>query len=74
MEYLCNFVRGYYEEYLELGPEFQEMLFMDISYLKLWQPFCLAEENHLCNIGRRHLIVTTGASPVFTVCHKVISL
>ena len=22
------------------------------SYLELWQPFCLAECNHLCNFGR----------------------
>ena len=26
----------------------------DISYLELWQPFCSAEPNHLCNFGRRH--------------------
>ena len=24
----------------------------DISYLELWQPFCSAEQNHLCNFGR----------------------
>ena len=23
------------------------MLFKDISYLELWQPFCSAEQNHL---------------------------
>ena len=23
-------------------------------YLELWQPFCLAERNHLCNFGRGH--------------------
>ena len=23
-----------------------------ISYLELWQPFCSAERNHLCNFGR----------------------
>ena len=28
------------------------MLFKDISYLDLWQPFCSAEGNHLCNFGR----------------------
>ena len=28
------------------------MLFKDISYLELWQPFCSAEQNHLCNLGR----------------------
>ena len=27
-------------------------LFNDISYLELWQPFCSAEWNHLCNYGR----------------------
>ena len=26
----------------------------DISYLELWQPLCSAEQNHLCNFGRRH--------------------
>ena len=30
------------------------MLFKDISYLELWQPFCSAEQNHLCNFGRRY--------------------
>ena len=28
------------------------MLFKGISYLELWQPFCSAERNHLCNFGR----------------------
>ena len=28
------------------------MLLKGISYLKLWQPFCSAEGNHLCNFGR----------------------
>ena len=28
------------------------MLFKDISYLELWQPFCSAERNHLCTFGR----------------------
>ena len=23
-----------------------------ISYLELWQPFCSAEHNHLCNFGK----------------------
>ena len=27
------------------------MLFKGISYLELWQPFCSAECNHLCNFG-----------------------
>ena len=30
----------------------EEMLFKDISYLELRQPFCSAEQNHLCNFGR----------------------
>ena len=29
------------------------MPFKDISYLELWQPFCSAEQNHLCNCGKR---------------------
>ena len=29
----------------------EEKLFKDISYLELWQPFCSAEQNHLCNFG-----------------------
>ena len=28
------------------------MPFKGISYLGLWQPFCSAEHNHLCNFGR----------------------
>ena len=28
------------------------MPFQDISYLELWQPFCLGEQNHLGNFGR----------------------
>ena len=28
------------------------MPFKDISYQELWQPFCLGEQNHLCNFGR----------------------
>ena len=28
------------------------MPFKGISYLKLWQPFCSRERNHLCNFGR----------------------
>ena len=31
----------------------EEMLFKDISYLELWQPFCSAKRNHLCNFGKR---------------------
>ena len=30
------------------------MPFKDISYLELWQPFCLAMQNHLCNFGREY--------------------
>ena len=30
------------------------MTFKGISYLELWQPFCSAECNHLCNFGRRY--------------------
>ena len=26
------------------------MLFKGISYLEIWQPFCLAERSHLCNL------------------------
>ena len=28
------------------------MPFKSISYLELWQPFCSAERNNLCNFGR----------------------
>ena len=27
-------------------------MFKGISYLELWQSFCSAERNHLCNFGR----------------------
>ena len=30
----------------------EEMPFKDISYIQLWQLFCSAERNHLCNYGR----------------------
>ena len=30
------------------------MLLKNISYLELWQPFGLSEQNHLCNFGRGH--------------------
>ena len=37
----------------EFGPVVQEkMLFKDICYLVLWQSFCSAERNHLCNFGK----------------------
>ena len=32
----------------------KKMLFKDISYLELWQPFCSADQNHLLNFGRRY--------------------
>ena len=32
----------------------EEKLFKDITYLELWQPFCSAEQKHLCNFGRRY--------------------
>ena len=28
------------------------MYFKDISYLELYQPFCSAKQNHVCNFGR----------------------
>ena len=37
---------------MKFGPVVQEMSFKDISYLELWQPFCNAERNYLCNFGR----------------------
>ena len=30
----------------------EEMLFKDNSHLELWQPFCSAEQNHLCSFAR----------------------
>ena len=39
--------------YFEFGPMVQEeMPFKGISYLELWQSFCSAERNHLCNFGK----------------------
>ena len=38
--------------YFEFGPVIQEeMPFKSISYLELWQAFCSAQRNHLCNFG-----------------------
>ena len=38
---------------MQFGPVVQEeMPFKGISYQELWQPFCSAERNHLCNFGR----------------------
>ena len=28
------------------------LILKDISNLELWQPFCSAEQNHLCNFRR----------------------
>ena len=30
------------------------MSFQDVSYLELWWPFHLAEQEQLCNFGRGH--------------------
>ena len=38
--------------YFEFGPVVQDMSFKNISYLELWRPFCSAEKNHLCNLGK----------------------
>ena len=39
--------------FFQFGPVVQEeMPFKGISYLELWLPFCSAEPNHLCNLGR----------------------
>ena len=44
--------------YFEFWTVVQEkMLFKGISYLELWQPFCSAERNYLCNFGRGYLEV-----------------
>ena len=41
--------------YMEFGPVVQKvMLFKDISYLELWQPLCLTDQNDLCNCDRRY--------------------
>ena len=34
---------------------FQDLSFKDLSYLQLWQPFCLKEQNHFCLAKRNHL-------------------
>ena len=56
-EPFVHFGREYYEEQFSYFFKFrpvvkEEMLFKDISYLELWQPFCSAEQNNLCNFGR----------------------
>ena len=41
--------------YFEFGPVVQEkMLFKDIIYLELLQPFCAVEQNYLCSYSRRY--------------------
>ena len=41
------------QNYFEFGLVVQEeMPFSDFSYLELCQPFCSAEQNHLCTFGR----------------------
>ena len=40
--------------FFQFGLVVQEMSFKDISYLELWRPLCLAEQNHLCNFCRGH--------------------
>ena len=43
--------------YMKFGPVVQEeMSFKEISYLKLWQPLCSVDWNHLCNFARRHYV------------------
>ena len=37
---------------MKFGPVVKEMLFKNISYLELWQPFCSAEPNNVCNFGK----------------------
>ena len=32
----------------------EEIPFKGISYLDIWQPFCSAECNYLCNFGREY--------------------
>ena len=40
--------------FMEFGPVVQKMLFKDISYLKILQPICSADQIHLCNFDRRY--------------------
>ena len=40
--------------FMEFGPVVQKMLFKDISYLKILQPICSADQIHLCNSDRRY--------------------
>ena len=35
----------------------EEISFVDISYLELWQPFFSAEQNLLCNFVRGHYTI-----------------
>ena len=56
----------------KFGPVVQEMSLKGISYLQLWQPFCAAEQKHLCKIAREHcvklfLIWTSGGDVKYYV-------
>ena len=51
------FEEGIKRNYFEFGPVVQEeMPFKGISYLELWQPFCSAGHNNLCNFGREYQV------------------
>ena len=42
-------------KYFEFKPVVQEeMSCKDLSYLELWQPFCSAELNTLCDFSKEH--------------------
>ena len=55
---MCPSGRGHHEEtllynYFVSRPVVQEeMSVKDISYLELWWPRCLTEQNHVCPSGR----------------------
>ena len=45
-----------------------------ISYLEFWQPFCSAEQNHLCNFGRGYqeeqfYVIILNLNQWFRRCH-----
>ena len=42
----------FFEIILNLGQWFRRKYRLKVSYLDIWQPFCLAECNHLCKFGR----------------------
>ena len=66
--HLCNIGRRHHEEQsceiiLNLDQWFGRKYFLKvflISYQELWQPFCSAEGNHLCNFSRGYLEETFG--------------